>query len=366
MIRKLIFLTVPLLWTVTSFGQSAPKYSNEFMQIGVGARWLGMSNSAVSRVDDVTAGYWNPAGLTSMKDNVQIAYMHTNYFAGIGNYDYGAVGIKLNNDNALSVSFVRMGIDGIPNTIDLIQNGQIDYSRITEFSAVDYGFIFSYAQKSQIEGLTYGGSAKIIHRKAGYFATAYGFGVDAGIQYKSKNNFRFAAMARDVTSTFNAWKFNFTESDKAVFAQTGNEIPTQSVEITLPRIILGAGKDFKITDDLKVATEFNFDLTTDGKRNTLIRTGVFSIDPHFGLEVGYLNRIFLRGGIGNVQQVVNPVKNSQGVYEDGKAWTLQPNVGLGLDLKRFALDFAMTNIGNTNDALYSYVFSLQFKINPED
>ena len=47
-----------------TFSQSdlAPKYSNEFLQIGVGANALGMSNASVAGVDDVTSGYWNPAG----------------------------------------------------------------------------------------------------------------------------------------------------------------------------------------------------------------------------------------------------------------------------------------------------------------
>ncbi len=365
MIRYLLLTIVAVFFSTISFGQSAPKYSNEFLQVGVGARWLGMSNSAISRVDDVTSGYWNPAGLTQLKDKIQISYMHTNYFAGIGNYDYGGLGVRLKNDNALAISFVRMGIDGIPNTLDLIRNGQIDYSRVTEFSAVDYGFFLSYGQKSKIEGLTYGGSAKVIHRKAGYFATSYGFGLDAGVQYQMKNGIKVAAVARDVTSTFNAWQFDFTEKDKEVLASTGNEIPTNSVEITLPRFIIGGSWDTDLNEEFTFGTELNLDLTTDGRRNTLLRTNFASIDPHLGMEIGYVHRVFLRGGIGNIQAVYNPKRNKNGEYENKKEWTLQPNIGLGLDVKKFALDFAMTNIGQTSDALYSYIFSLKFKLNGE-
>ncbi|MEK7253297.1 MAG: hypothetical protein AAB316_01010, partial [Bacteroidota bacterium] len=43
----------------------AQKYSNEFLSIGVSARAQGMGNSVVASIDDVTAGYWNPAGLAS-------------------------------------------------------------------------------------------------------------------------------------------------------------------------------------------------------------------------------------------------------------------------------------------------------------
>jgi hypothetical protein len=54
-----------------SFSQTndiTPKYSNEFLAIGVSAQALGLSNAVVAGVDDVTSGYWNPAGLTNVTD----------------------------------------------------------------------------------------------------------------------------------------------------------------------------------------------------------------------------------------------------------------------------------------------------------
>ena len=67
-----------------SYGQTtAPKYSNEFLNIGVGARALGMSNVQTASVNDVTSAYWNPAGLLNMKSKYEVALMHSEYFAGI-------------------------------------------------------------------------------------------------------------------------------------------------------------------------------------------------------------------------------------------------------------------------------------------
>jgi hypothetical protein len=48
-------------------------------------------------------------------------------------------------------------MDNIPNTIDLIDNdGNIDYDRITTFTAADHAFLISYARKMKVPGLRHG------------------------------------------------------------------------------------------------------------------------------------------------------------------------------------------------------------------
>ena len=69
---------------------NTPKYSNEFMNIGVSARSFALGFTAVSFTNDVTAGYWNPAGLNDMQSDHQLALMHSSYFGGLANYDYAA------------------------------------------------------------------------------------------------------------------------------------------------------------------------------------------------------------------------------------------------------------------------------------
>ena len=167
-----------------TFAQLAPKYSNEFLAIGVGARALGMANCQVTSVNDVTSGYWNPAGLLSMKSPMQVGLMHSEYFAGIAKYDFGAFAKKIDSSSVVGFSVIRFGVDNIPNTTELIDaQGNWDYDRITTFSAADYAFLFSYARKMKIEGLRVGGNFKVIRRKVGDFGGAWGFGLDAGAQY---------------------------------------------------------------------------------------------------------------------------------------------------------------------------------------
>ena len=174
------------------------KYSNEFLQIGVGSRAFGMAGSVVASSSDVTAGYWNPAGLMDMKSQSQASLMHSEYFSGIAKYDYaGFSTFVADNTAVVGASLIRFGVDDIPDTSELIDaDGNINYNRVKSFSAADYAFLFSYARnhkKDSENGLSYGANVKIIHRKVGEYGKSWGFGIDVAAQYKFKK-FTFAAI----------------------------------------------------------------------------------------------------------------------------------------------------------------------------
>lgn len=335
----------------------APKYSNEFLNIGVGARGLAMSGAQVATVRDVTSAYWNPAGLIGVEDNIQISAQHAEYFAGIAKYDYAGLATKIDERSALAFSLLRFGVDDIPNTTQLIdQNGQVNYDRITTFSAADYGFLMSYARKVGEKGLTIGGSAKVVHRQVGDMARAWGFGIDAGAQYQF-GQWQVGFMARDLTSTFNAWSFSLDSATIAVFEATDNEIPQNGLELTLPKFSMGIARKFIIKDRVGIMPEVNLNITTDGKRNVLIPGDPFSIDPNVGIELSYQDFLFIRGGFGNVQRI----KAEVGSFNE---YTFQPNVGIGVNIKDIlSIDYALTDIGDQSVALYSNVFSLRLSIN---
>ncbi len=334
--------------------QDAPKYSNEFLAVGVGARALGMGNAFTAVANDVTSGYWNPAGLIGVKGDLQIGVMHSEYFAGIAKYDYIGLAKPIDSVSTIGFTFIRFGIDNIPNTIDLIDpSGNIDYDRITSFSSADHAFIISYARKMSIPGLQLGGNVKVIYRRVGSFGRAWGFGLDAGAQYQ-RGQWRMSAVARDVTSTFNAWSYSLDDRTVDVFAQTNNEIPVNSVEVTLPRLMLGVAREFKFGKKFDLIAAIDLENTFDGKRNTLIKSSTFSTDPRVGLELGYAGVVYVRTGVSNMQYVTD--------ISDKKTLSVQPNIGLGLKIKRVTLDYALTDIGDSSVALYSNLFSLKFDL----
>ena len=353
--NKILIIIILILFIGENFSQTnAPKYSNEFLAIGVGAKNFGMGNSVISNVDDVTAGYYNPAGLLKIKKNIQVGLMHSEYFAGIAKYDYIGVSKQLDDKSVGAISLIRFGTDDIPNTTQLIdKDGNIDYDRITRFSAADYALLVSYARKLP-KGLDVGANFKIIHRRIGDFANSWGFGIDASINYEYKD-WKFAGVVRDVTTTVNAWSYSIDEATREVFDRTGNEIPENSTELTLPRIIMGSSRFFNLSEKFDLNTELNLDVTLDGKRNALIRSNAFSIAPRLGIDLGYKKIVYLRAGINNVQLIRQ--------YDGTESLSISPNVGVGIKFKKFNIDYALSNVGNQSLALFSNVFSLSFGIN---
>lgn len=336
--------------SLTINAQNTRKYSNEFMNIGVDAAALGMSGAVTATTNDVNAGYWNPAGLVHLQDN-QLALMHSSYFANIANYNYAAFAMPLDDRSAVGISMIRFGVDDILDTTQLIdQQGNINYDRINLFSAVDYGITLSYARKLPISGLNYGVNAKIIRRIIGDFATSWGFGLDLGIQFEHKN-WKFGLMARDITTTFNAWSFDDDRLQDIQNAIPGqNQEEPEATELTLPKLQLGIAKTFVFDYDYALKVEMDL-IARFEQNNDLIATSFVSINPALGFELGYIDLVYLRGGVGNFQNEIQ--------FDNSETLTFQPNLGIGFKYNGIAIDYAITDIGDQSVALYSNVFSLK-------
>lgn len=339
-------------------------YVNEYLNIGVGARGLAMGGAQSGSTGDVYSAYWNPAGLRFVDEGPEVGLMHAEYFAGIFKYDYGAVAIPFNNKKrVLGLSFMRFATDNIPYTLDYVQpDGSLDDTKLRGFSAGDYALLFSYAQDLNIHGTNknwqsgIGVNGKVIFRNVGTMANAWGAGLDIGLQTMYKNRLRIGFMMKDITTTYTAWSFNLTEKEKEVFYQTGNEVPIQSYELMMPRFNLGLGYHFiNPNKAFNIYAEAGLDLTTDGKRNTLIQTKSVSGDPRFGLELSYKKSLFLRGGITNIYQATD---NSDTTHQT-KYTTFQPSIGVGFKVKALSIDYAFTSLQMQDNPLMSHIVSLK-------
>ena len=338
------------LCCVSAHSQVVRKYSNEFLNIGVDAAALGMGNAVVAGTGDVNSGYWNPAGLVNIEDN-ELGLMHASYFANIALYDYAGFAMPLDKESAVGVSLIRFGVDDILNTTQLIDaDGNIDYNRISLFSTADYAMTFSYARRLPLEGLDFGANAKIIRRIIGDFASSWGFGLDFGVQYRT-GGWSFGAMARDITTSVNAWSIDedeFATISNAVAGQ--NQDLPEATEVTLPKLQVGVAREWLIRYDYSIKAEVDL-LMRFTQTNDIISTSALSASPAAGLEFGYVNLVFLRAGVGNFQNIMQLDGNERVGF--------QPNLGVGFNYKGIHIDYALTDIGDQSAAIYSNIFSVK-------
>lgn len=325
-------------------------YSNEFLNIGVDAAALGMSKAVVASTNDVNSSYWNPAGLVDIED-YQGALMHSSYFAGIASYNFVGFAKPIDNQSTLAVSIIRFGVDDILNTTQLIDSqGNIDYNRISLFSTADYAFNVGYAKNLIHKDLNIGFNAKIVRRTIGDFASSWGFGFDAGIQFE-RNSWKFGLMVRDITTTFNTWAIDEDEFEKIKnsVADQNQELP-ESTEITKPKVQFGVAKNFKFGHYFNLLAEVDLNMRF-AETNDIISTSFASIDPAIGFQLDYDNIAFLRLGVGNFQNIKE--------FDNSESLSFQPNLGIGFKYKGIQIDYALTNIGSVGNALYSNIFSVK-------
>lgn len=344
--RILLFLLIsPFFLNAQAFRN----YSNEFLNIGVDAAALGMSKAVVATTNNVNAIYWNPAGLVGIED-YQGSLMYASYFAGIANYNYAAFAMPIDKNSALGVSVIRFGVDDILNTTELIDsNGNIDFNRISLFSAADYAFNVAYARNLIFKDLKIGVNAKVVRRIIGDFATSWGFGFDAGLQFE-RNDWYFGLMIRDITTTYNTWAIDEDEFNKIQNAIPGQnqELP-ETTEITKPKIQLGVAKNWRIGRFFNLQSEVDLNIRFE-QTNDIFSSSIASIDPAVGFQLDYDKLVYLRLGVGNFQYITE--------FDNSKTLSTQPNLGLGFNYKGIQIDYALTNIGSIGNAQYSNVFSV--------
>lgn len=292
--KKLIPVLIFFLLVTTSIQSQTviSKYAGEFMVLGVGGRALGMGGAFVAIANDVTSGYYNPAGLANI-NYPQLSLMHSEQFGNLVNYDYGAVVIPYSTDMSFGLSIMRLGVDGIPDTrnalydangdgiID-IKDDRLDYSKITEFSNQDWAFYLSFA-KRQSENFYWGVNAKIIRRDlAEYGATGIGF--DVGAYYVPMENLFLGANLQDATTTLIAWN-------------TGRN------ELVSPTLKVGGAYKFVEILGGYIMPALDLDIRFENRRfASNFNIGPVSFDMHAGFEYNFKNVVSVRAGYSDVKQ----------------------------------------------------------------
>ena len=319
---KLRIILILILFVSISQADGLRKYAGEFLSAGVGSRALGMGGAFVAVANDVTAGYWNPAGLVD-SPGLQFQFMHAKQFMSSIQYDYLGASKPMDENSSLGISLIRWGVNDIKDTRFALAGNTIseglDYSKISSFNVADYVLYVSYAHR-YTENLSLGANIKIIYRD---FASesAMGIGFDVGLKYKLLQNLYLGVMARDITTTMMAWS-------------------TSEKEFVTPSIRPGLAYRFDINDiDLYLQPSMDFALLFESRNQSAqVGVGILSVDSFWGFEAGFKDICYLRLG-----------------YDDLSRF----NGGLGVSINKFAVDYSYTNFDNVLGNVHRISFHLK-------
>jgi len=168
-----------------------------FLKNGIGVRPISMGKAFVAVADDSSAGYWNPAGLATLK-NAQLSLMYSNPM------NYGiisGVGVKDIGYHTFSMAYpTRFGSVGL--NMAYLSVGDIyvvkDATGQTgeKFEDKELGVIASYARRITNE-IQLGLNLKFV-RQSIWDKYGSGIGSDLGMLYKSFYNFTLGVTLQDL------------------------------------------------------------------------------------------------------------------------------------------------------------------------
>ncbi|MBP1657593.1 MAG: hypothetical protein H6Q31_2194 [Bacteroidetes bacterium] len=332
---RMLVVVLSMAGAVAAAQTSVGKYAGEFISLGVGGRALALGGAYVALANDVTAGYWNPAGLAHIS-YPQIALMHDEQFGSLVNHDYGAVAIPVGSRTSIGLSLIRLGVDDIPDTrnagvdingnvtYDPAQFSRVDPDRVTYFNAADYALYFTYAQRYS-DDFTYGANVKLIRRDLGD-ATATGIGFDVGVWYTPMENLVLGANVQDITTTFLAWS-------------TGrNELISPTMKVGSAYFIDLFGGRFAPAVDVDVRFE-------NRRYASTMNFGPVSFDLHGGLEFQFKELIALRAGYSDVKQLT---------------------MGAGVHLPKLHIDYSFAKLDAIDQPGNTHRISVMFTLETEE
>jgi hypothetical protein len=286
--RSLFLSTVLAAGQASAGGIQTSKYGMDYYRAGAGARAEGMGNAAAAAAEDVTAVYWNPAGLAELT-RPELQVMHSERFAGAVNVDFLGAAVPRGRAAAFGVALYRLGVDGIPITrltfpdqpLGAWVTGPDGRTRlnvpIVEKTVDDQELALVFAAASRrSDRLSVGLNLKTVYKSVGG-QTAWGLGFDLGALLRPWKSLRVGAVIKDATTTLLAWREGRTEAVPPRF-RAGLAYP---VSVRL----------FRIVPALDLETGFS-----RLGRASQWSSAWMDAEAHAGLEIAYRDRVSLRAG----------------------------------------------------------------------
>lgn len=283
--KKIIVVVMMILGLVLQAGAVTKVGTTAagFLNIDVGSRALGMGGAYVAVADDITAMYWNPAGVARI-DKAQTAFSHTKWIADV-NFNYAAIVVPLGNIGNLGANATFLTMDQMERTTIAEPEGTGEF-----FDAGSYAFGLAYA-RNLTDRFSIGFNFKYVNEKI-YHSSANGAAFDIGTLFDTQ----YYGLKIGMSITNYGTKMQMSGRDMLIQADIDPQISGNNENINAN---LNA-------DSYDLPLMFRVGLSMDllkGKGNSNLIVAVDALHPNddmetvnIGAEYGFNKMFFLRGG----------------------------------------------------------------------
>lgn len=306
---------------ITKVGTSAA----QFLKIGVGARATAMGESFVAVSNDASSIFWNPAGIASIKRN-EVLLTHTNWIADMS-YDFAGIAIPSEMGTfALFAIALNMGEMEVRTEYEQEGTGEL-------FDAADLALGVSFA-KFFTERFSFGINAKYIQQQI-WQETAETFAIDVGVIYNTElENLRLGMTLSNFGGKmrmFGKDLLHFHDKDPNIEGNNSQIISAWNTEeFDLP-IVFRIGMAYDMINNISQRITFAVDGLTPNDYSEYL---------NLGLEYGYREMIFLRGGYKGI-----------GVLDSEVGFSVGGGVNYSFDQSlKLQIDYAYTDFGRLENA----------------
>lgn len=251
-------------------GQRSGISAFQFLKIGVDARGTGMGESFVAVANDVSALYWNPAGLTNTVTD-QAIFSHTEWLVDL-KHEFAGASYHLTPNDIVGASFTSLHTDPMKITTETQPEGTGNY-----FSFSDIAVGATYARK-MTDQFSFGVTARYVRETIDMLKTEAVL-IDLGTYYTmGLGSARFAV----VVSNFGS---NVAPKGNVV---SGNGTTVSTFQSYSPPTMFKLGVAFEPyeTEQHRVTTSIQLNHPNDNAENVRL-----------GVEYAYESMFFLRTGV---------------------------------------------------------------------
>jgi len=281
--KKILLITLSFVFAASIYAGDVSRKGTtgaEELLIPIGARGIATGGAFIANITGLESLFYNPAGL-DVFPRTEAMFSYVNYFADI-NISYFAIGTSLGDIGSIAFDLKSFDFGDIPITTVQLPDGTGQFYSPTFLTL---GFTYS---KVLTDRISIGTNLKLVTENV-QNVSATGFALDAGVQYRFTQSLLLGVTVKNIGTNMEFSGQNLTTRTNIPGSTPGSVDGTYEI----------VAETFQIPSFFELSLTYVLDFN---EQNNLLLASSFVANNaledvfNFGLEYGFVNTFFVRGG----------------------------------------------------------------------